>query len=222
MTDQTTQESSARPDEEAFEEGPGRDAAPPGPHVARADPIFRLKRYAIVALLVGFGLWSIWDGFFAWPKEAEEYRRLDTLIEQTPQSDPEYARLVEQQRHVEDHSGSDIMLNQLLGVVLPPLGLILLARWLYISRGEIRLDESDTLHVPGRQPIPLSAVKGLDDSRWERKGISFVEFEVPGGDAGRARLDHDWYQPKPIHAIHGRLSYLLSQRPGGSEARMGD
>ena len=31
-------------------------------------------------------------------------------------------------------------------------------RWLYISRGEIRLDEADTLHAPGHGAVPLAAV----------------------------------------------------------------
>ena len=45
------------------------EAPPPGPYVARADWLFRVKRGIIVVLLVGYGLLSAWHGFVTWPRE---------------------------------------------------------------------------------------------------------------------------------------------------------
>lgn len=204
--------------------GPAVAKAPPapGPHVARGDRVFRLKRYVIVVLLIGFGAWSAYHGFVSWPRETQRRSELDARIESVPQESPEYVRLAEQRRLYKKHTTTDIWFNRVMAIVLPPLALLLLVRWLHMSRGEVRLDETDTLHAPGHPPIHATAVRRLDDERWERKGISYVEYEGPDGQEGRFRLDHDWYEPKAIHAIHGRLAYLIKQRSGAPPATTGD
>jgi hypothetical protein len=187
-------------------------ALPPGPYVARADRVFRIKRYIVVLLMVGFGLLSAYHGFVSWPRETAQYERIEAAKLLAPQGGDEYVRLVEEQKQYTHHSGTDILFNRVMAVLLPPLAVVLLARWLYISRGEVRLDVSDTLFAPGHPPIPIAAVTRLDDDRWERKGIALVEYTLPDGSCGLVRLDHDWYEPKAIHAIHGRLAHLVAMR----------
>lgn len=196
------------------ESDPAEHKMPPraGIYIARGDRIFRLKRYVVVALVLGFGLWSAWDGFIAWPEEAANYERITRQMELVPQGGAEYVRLAQEQKQYTDHSATDILFNRVMALVLPPLALLLLARWLYISRGAIRLDEFDTLYAPGHPPVGVSAIRGLNDELWQRKGISLVTYELPGGTSGSIRLDHDWYEPRAIHAIHDRLAYLLNQR----------
>lgn len=199
----------------------GKEPPARGPHVARGDRVFRLKRYVIVVLLFGFGVWSAYHGFVSWPRETQRALELESQIQNVPQASDQYVRLTEERKLYTRHTDTDIWFNRVAAVVLPPLALLLLMRWLHMSRGEVRLDEMDTLHAPGHPPIPASAVRRLDDERWERKGISYVLYEGPDGQEGRFRLDHDWYEPRAIHAIHGRLAYLLKLRPG-SQADTGD
>ena len=113
---------------------------------------------------------------------------------------------------VQDHTDTDILLQRGLGFLLPPLGILLLARWLYISRGQVRLDPSDTLHAPGHPPVPASAITAVDDALWERKGIAYVRYDLPGGAGGTVKLDDFVYDRKPIDAIHDRLKHVV--RPG--------
>jgi hypothetical protein len=187
------------------------EAPPPGPYVARADWLFRVKRGIIVVLLVGYGLLSAWHGFVTWPRETAEFDRIASELELLAPASERSVQLREEQKLYTRRSDTDILFNRVMALLLPPVGILLMLRWLYISRGEIRLDEADTLHAPGHGAVPLAAIRALDDERWQRKGISQVVYDAAEG-TGRVRLDHDWYEPKAIHAIHGRLSFLLSRR----------
>ncbi len=190
----------------------GQDHPPPGPHVARAGRYFRNVRYIIFLAAFGAGLWFLYDGFVGYPFERGEYRRLQAEIEDAQLRGESIDELAKAQRVYDDHSDADILLQKILGFALPPLALLMLIRWLYISRGTIRMDEHDTLHVPGHPPIPASAVKEMDDALWDRKGISYVEYRGTGGDSEFAKLDDFVYERAPIDAIHDRLAYLVKQR----------
>ena len=200
------------------------DAAPaPGPYEARAGTYFRNVRYGLFALIFGYGLLSIYHGFFVWPADTAEFNRLGGLIRQADerQDKDEVARLTALQEQHPHHDAGGILFNQIFGVVLPPLAILLLARWLYISRGRVRLDADDTLHVPGHPPIPASSVTEIDDTRWDRKGITYVGFDRnPGGGAtgGKVKLDDFVYEGRPIKHVHDRLLYLLQTRGGDVES----
>jgi hypothetical protein len=155
-----------------------------GPIVARYGRYFRNARYILTAILIGVGIWSIRDGFYKFPKETS-----DAIARGQP--DP--------------HGKWDAPLNKVLGIVLPPLGIYVLVSMLYRSRGEIRL-ESETLHVPGHPPIPLSSIRRIDKSKWERRGMAYIDYEIEQPPAkGRVLLDDFVYEQKPIDDIVKRI-----------------
>lgn len=198
---------------EALKESGSKPALPPtGPYTARAGRYFRNVRYIIFAAAFAAGLYFLYDGFIGYPRERDAFRRLAVEIKAAQERGEPYDHLLEEQKQYEDHNDAAIMLQRVLGFALPPLALLMLVRWLYISRGEIRLDADDTLHAPGFPPIPASAVKAIDDDLWHRKGIAWVKYELPGGESGSVRLDDFVYERPPIDAIHDRLAYRLSER----------
>ena len=164
---------------------PDAAAAPTRPIVARAALEYRLKRIGLVVLLFGYGLYSCYDGFYHYPRDnqAAAARGLKVM----------------------PHPGYDIPFNQVFGIGLPPLALLLLARSLYSCRGEYRLGEDDVLHLPGHPPVPLSAVTALDRGKWDRKGIAHLDYQLPDGTAGRAKLDDFIYQRDPTDRIFDRV-----------------
>src|SRR5580692_4480147 len=93
-----------------------------GAIVAKPGRYYRVARYLMTLLLFGYGAWSIYDGFYSWPN--------------WPVTHP----LEQPKTH------TDIILNQILGCGLPPMGLIIMAWAIYNSRGEYRL-EDHILHV---------------------------------------------------------------------------
>jgi hypothetical protein len=180
-------------------------SSPPADVVAKPDRSFRMKRYVIVLMLVGMGLWFCYDGFYNWPNEKREAEAL------------EKSQLIPSHK---PHSDNDIFANQLLGVALPPLGLLALAWFLYGSRGEYRLS-GQTLHVPGHPPIAVDAITQIDKSKWERKGVATLRYQPAGGGSSERqfRLDDYVYERDPTDLILKRLEAGLfseEQNPPGA------
>jgi len=159
-----------------------------GETVARAARYYRTTRYIIVAMLIGYGAWSAYDGFVRYPRHNAE----DT------------AKGLERVRH----PGLDIPFNRTLGVTLAPLGLGLLAWWLYRSRGEYRLS-GDVVHVPGHRAVGLNQIRQMDNELWQRKGIAMVQYEKEGGGEASFKLDDFVYERQPIDVIHDRIELHL-------------
>ena len=160
--------------------------------VALPDRSFRMKRYLIVVMLVGMGLWFCYDGFYNWPKQLRAAEALEKQ-QLTPSEKP--------------HSKKDIFYNQVLGLSLPPLGLLALAWFLYGSRGQYKLS-GQTLHIPGHDPIPVEAITLIDKSKWDRKGIARIEYESAGKQRS-FKLDNFIYQEEPTRLIVKRLEEVL-------------
>jgi hypothetical protein len=189
-------------------EEPQPTPAPPVPQypiVARADSAYRWKRYALVAVLFFYGLYSLYDGYYHYPQANAAARAKG--YDQMPY--PAY----------------DIPLNRRLGILLPPLSILLLMWSLHISRGEIRFDGA-TLSMPGHPPVPLNALRKMDRSKWDRKGIAIFDYQLPGtSTAGRLKLDDFVYQRKPVDQIFAALEAaviaaagILPPRPASASA----
>jgi hypothetical protein len=155
-----------------------------GPIVARPGQYYRMTRYLMTLILVGYGIWSIHDGFFSWPKWAITH----------PNEKPK--------------TETDIKFNKVLGVLLPPLGLFVLIRALRSSRGQYRL-EDEILHVPGHPPIPLDRIQSVDKQLWDRKGIAFIEYDVAGSPTGTVKLDDFVYDRGPTDQIFAEIETAL-------------
>jgi hypothetical protein len=179
-------------------ETPATISAPTGDIVARAGKYYRNTRYVISIGLFLMGLWFVRDGFFVWPKE---------------NADAVAKAKAENKALVLPHPGWDVPLNKLFGVTLPPLALILLARWLYISRGEYRLS-GQTLHVPGHPPVPFEMITALDKRQWDRKGIAYVQYEVAGKHSS-LKLDDFIYEREPTDKIYDEIVKFVN--PPGTE-----
>lgn len=179
--------------------GAAPPAVPTGVIVAGPARDYRIKRYILVTVLMVYGLMSIRDGFYRYPRLNAEHAA------KFPDTKLPYA-------------GFDVPMNKGLGVFLPPFSVAFLAWCLYNSRGEYRLDGS-TLNVPGHPPVPLNALRKIDLAKWDRKGIAYVDYQFPGtARGGRFKLDDFVYQREPTDAIFDRLVAALSE-PGVAAAR---
>lgn len=176
--------------------------------VARASSYYRNTRYLMVLMFLGFGIACIWDGFSKYPKD-----NLEAFAKAMKLSEAERAGLTtrqiiqraEKSGVVLPHPAYDIPLNQALGVLLPPLALATLLWALYNSRGSYRL-AANTLYVPGHPPVSLDAIVRLDKRKWDKKGIAYIDYELPGpAGRGRFKLDDFVYQRDPIDRIFSRI-----------------
>jgi hypothetical protein len=183
------------------------DAPPAADIVARAATYYRMTRYLIVAMLLGWGVWSIYDGFYKWPRDNRRYDEIASKMAEAQKAGrgDEQSKLAAELKNYKKHTDLDVNLNRLFGIVFPPLGIAMLAWSLYNSRGEIRLTTGDVLHAPGHPPVPLDNLSELERKLWDRKGIAFVKYEVPGSPPAQIRLDDFVYERKPIDAIYDRI-----------------
>ncbi len=172
---------------------------PSGPIVAPAGKEYRVKRFLLALLLLGYGLLSIRDGFFVYPRENAQALRDHPGIAKLP------------------HATYDIPLNQAFGVALPPIAIFIVAWAMYSSPGSYQLDVDDVLHIVGHPPIPLSAVTAVDRRKWDRKGIAFIEYQLADGTQGRAKLDDFIYLRVPTDRIFDRIMASM-ELPGDPAA----
>ena len=176
------------------------------PIVARASTEYRVKRGIIVLMLVGMGAWFAYDGFYGWPKENQRVDQLTTELNDARKAgkDSEASKLDAELGKLKKHTVTDINIQKLLAFGLPPLGIFVLVWSLYHSRGQYRL-EQNTLNVPGHPPIPLDAIRSIDRTDWDRKGIAYLNYELINGKTGSARLDDFIYQRKPTDEIFDQI-----------------
>jgi hypothetical protein len=199
---------------------------PTGPLVivARASNEYRLKRLVIVIMLVGSGLWFAYDGYIGWPRENQRLAELKKEQEAARKAndDSKVIQLATQIKNIHEgtpHSDTDLMMQKLLAFSLPPLGLFVLGWALYHSRGIYRLQDNQ-LGVPGHPPIPLDAIRSIDRTDWDRKGIAWINYELPNGIARSARLDDFIYQRKPTDEIFKQIELYTGtgETPQGEAA----
>jgi hypothetical protein len=169
---------------------------------ARASAAYRIKNLLVVLMLVGWGVWSIYDGFVNWPRQNQE----------AVQKDP---------NNKLPHSELDVLLNKILGIALPPLGLLMLAWVFHRSRGEYRLSGT-TLHVPGHPPVPLDNIRRIDKKLWDRKGIALIDYEIPDCPTQQMmtlKLDDFIYEREGTDEILRRIEHYLIPAQEASEAQ---
>lgn len=185
---------------------PSAPRAANAPLVARASTEYRVKRFIIVAMLLGMGGWFGYDGLVKWPAENKHIEELRKGIEAAGKAndEPQSIRLNAELKKLQHHTDTDLRWQKVLAMILPPAGLLVLIWSLYHSRSSYRLRDN-VLGVPGHPPIPLDAIRSIDKTDWDRKGIALVYYELANGAKGCARLDDFIYERLPTDGIFKRI-----------------
>jgi hypothetical protein len=161
-----------------------------GEIVAYAGRYYRNARYIMAVICFALAGWFAYDG---WVKYPEQNRVYDEMI--TKGEKPEYSK----------HQDKDIDIQKTLATTLPLLGVGIIAWLLYNSRGSFRL-AGDVLYAPGHPPVPLTAIREIDKTKFDKKGIAYLEYELETadgvkGDSGTIVLDDFVYQQEPMDNI---------------------
>jgi hypothetical protein len=149
---------------------------------ARGALYYRLTRILLVVMFVGMGSWFAYDGWVGWPEENRKAEAEPTRY-----------------KH---HSTTDLVLQKVLGCTLVPAGIALLVWTFYHSRGSYRLIVGRTLSVPGHPHVPLTSIVRLDKRLWDRKGIVWIDYELPGDPLPKMLMLDDFvYEREPTDTI---------------------
>lgn len=172
--------------------GPADDIiAPPGRY-------YRNARYLVVAIAFGCGLWFAYDGWIGWPGYRDWFN-----------SQPLEKRVTLEKPKPD----FDIKLQRYISVTLLVAAPLMLGFFLYRSRGSYQL-LGQTLHVPGRSPVPFSSIRLIDKTQWDRKGIAYVTYvQDTNGREARLKLDDFVYDQQPTQQIVARIDQYAAEHP---------
>ena len=162
---------------------------------ARAGSYYRKARYLICLVVLAAGLWFGYDGWIGYPNEAAAFEKLP----------PEKQALV-----VKPKTALDIRIQRVLAIGLVPLSPLLLAFFIYRSRGAYRL-VGQTLSVPGHPPLTFDRIVEIDMSESARKGIAYVEYRLTDTrKTGRLTLDDFVYEQEATDQIVARIEKFIT------------
>ncbi|HEY7090055.1 MAG TPA: hypothetical protein VH518_18300 [Tepidisphaeraceae bacterium] len=193
-----------------------------GPIVAGPGQYHRVMRYLMCIGMIAFGAWFGYDGWVGWPRMNEQIRTLKAAQQKAINSgDKVQAKMIYDQlsrlNNGEEKNDANIWLQKALCVVLPILGIGILVRALYRSRGRYRL-EGTTLTVPGHPPVPFENITEIDRRLWDKKGIAYIHYDLGDGRKGRILLDDFIYDRPPTDAIYERIeAYVDPDRASRTE-----
>jgi len=165
---------------------------------------YRAKRLALSIALILVGIWFARDGFVEWPRQNARIEELKRERAKEITNEARVRAIDVELGKLDFHNDTSINIQKVFAFVLPPVGLFVLIWSFYHSRGRYHLAEN-VLHVPGHPPVPLDAITSIDKTRWERKGIAYLDYELAGGTKGRVLLDDFVYQQRPTDDIFGHI-----------------
>lgn len=87
--------------------------------------------------------------------------------------------------------------------------------------------KDDVLYVPGHPPVPLDAIRQIDKSKWDKKGIAYLDYELdsqPNAPAvkGSIKLDDFVYDQNPTDAIMAAIEEKVAPEESEIEATASD
>ncbi len=183
------------------------DLPPAADIVARGSNDYRVRRYIMVVLLLGFGGWFAYDGWVRYPAVNAEIARLEQAQREADASGnrDRYVQISEQLTKL-GNAGKPLglLLQKFLAVACPLAAVGFLIWTLRNSRGEYRLTTDDVLHAPGHPPVPMASITDIDRKAWDRKGIANIGYDM-GHTGGTIRLDDFVYQRVPTDLIFERI-----------------
>jgi hypothetical protein len=188
------------------------ETAPPKPTFTQPieaipDRKFFIKRMVIAGAVLFFAAFLFYDGFVRYPHHNEE-RKVLVAERDAAIAAKDDVKSSLKEKAIRDwgneHTDTDILLQKVLGGLLTPVGLWLLIKFLKESKGTLRL-EGDILYAPGHPPVPIASITGVENAKWEKKGIAFFDYKLADGEEGTIRVDDFIFVRPPTDAIHDEL-----------------
>lgn len=159
---------------------------------ATISPGFMARLIAVAVITLILGLYFCYDGFIGYPHQ----RKVALTYEQFQNEGrvdqwPKYAEAQGWEVTPESpKSNSDIMLQRLLGGFALPIGLLFGIATLRSLGRYVACDEQQGISNGKYSMVPFESMTKLDKSRWQKKGIVIVHFDL-NKKHGKIVLD-DW------------------------------
>ena len=157
---------------------------------ADSDTKFMLRFLLIAIMLLGYALWSLYDGFIAYPKEM---KRAEAFYapEMMAMGDNERA---EQWQVIAQENGWKrskpkkpdevqglIYWQYGMAIMCTLIGLPMLVRYLRSRKAWVGADKNGIQTSSGAS-VPFDTITKVDKSKWDQKGIAKIHYSLNGKD----------------------------------------
>ena len=182
---------------------------------AESDSKFMLRFLLIAVMLLGYALWSLYDGFVAYPKEmkrAEAFYSAEMMaMGETDRA--ERWQVIAQENDWKrskpkkpDEVQGLIYWQYGMAFMCTLIGVPMLIKYLR-SRGAWIGATDQGLQSSGGETVPFDAITQVDKTRWAKKGIARVHYNQDGSDKVFV-LDDFKFLRDPM----GNIMQLLEQK----------
>ena len=153
------------------------------------------RRMILLALMInGSGLWFLYDGYVAWPAEAERHSQLKVIVSKLIETgqvmdakDPAIARAwtTYASEHnlpaklPKERTAGDIGGQRGIGGVLMAAGVLFVGWVLLQHRKSVRAD-GDVITGASGETVHLDSIVDMDRRKWASKGIAYAIYEQDG------------------------------------------
>lgn len=171
---------------------------------------YRWRLVLISLLMLGFGVYCLYDWQVTYPRTKEIGLTYQALKESNPENYPELWPSVAAESgwptepplkiKNEKQYDTDIFTQLLMALITLPIGFYFLGKLILESRRWVAMDEQGLTASGGRR-IPWSHIQSVDDTRWKTKGILWVHYVDEQGRAGKVLLDDFKAEREPVKRI---------------------
>ncbi|MEQ9454287.1 MAG: hypothetical protein RLN76_06810 [Phycisphaeraceae bacterium] len=173
---------------------------------AKVSSGYRWRLIIIGLACIGWALYCAYDGFYAYPAQADEYAALQEFKEQYPEDWntrwPDHALandLAPDVAKIKNRTNFDIYTQYIMLAITGPLGLIFAFRAVTCGGWWVEVDDHG-VRAHGNRSATWSQITDLDKTRW-KKGIAYLKYQDDSGASGKILLD-DWkYERDPTREI---------------------
>lgn len=169
-------------------------------------------RWRLAVIGIGFtffGLYCLYDGFYAWPKQKEVFDQYEAYLQEHSQAEWE-AYATEHGLPVQPpkRTNFSIYSQYAMAAIVFPIGIIFTTGFIRSFTRFVEMDGTG-LRATGGLQCRFDQLTGLDTRRWKTKGIAIVEYRDEAGATRRITLD-DWkFDREATTAIYQRVASHL-------------
>jgi hypothetical protein len=186
---------------------------PAMPHEAHLSSTWKKRSWFIMAFFFGLGLWFLYDGWIGFPRQSEIYYAHQELENSGRIS--EWPALAKSRNWSlkppeKAYSQMDITGQFVLGGISLLLGVLAVISYLVNSKRTVRSD-AEAVYGPNGTRVPFSAMRSVNKSKWDSKGIAVVSYEE---NQRRRKLVVDDYKFAGADKILEEIEAHLQRREG--------
>lgn len=161
---------------------------------ARISKEWRRRMTMMAIMLNGSALWFCYDGFIAWPAEAQRYRQLEAVTanivaegDKPTDKDPAVTRAWANYAKAHDlnpkvpknRTPGDLSGQRIIGGILLAFGLGFVGWMALQHRKSVRAD-GDMITGADGETVHLDSIVEMDRRKWNNKGIAYAIYEANG------------------------------------------